>query len=162
MISYAKFMRYLQTLTEEEIRMVRVRDSEARFGFAGGASQSAMCRVTIPVPCLASTTEVDVIEGGDCPFLVSLAQLKRMKAKLDCENMTMESQIGGNWFRTKLRATESGHMAMSLTREVTGAVMDQNSLGDVYRTIDEEMIRRTGTKPEEAKKTYITTSSSFQ
>ena len=117
MMSEWALEQFLVTLTEEELDCVQVKPSDVKYGFAGGASQVAHAEVCLPCPMLGVSIRVQVLSGNKTPVLLSLAQLKRLKAKLDLGRMKVQVSTPMGERVLDMRQTSGNHAAVVLTRE---------------------------------------------
>lgn len=137
MMSQGALRQYLVTLAQSELSRVKVFESSTRFGFAGGEGKVAFAKVHLPVPLLASYAEVEVLDVEGAPWLVSLAQMRKMKASLNLVSMKVALWNGHKDVVPELETTEGGYAAVLMSRNGVGCEGENGNKGSYIRKIME-------------------------
>ena len=111
---------YLDTLTDDEQRLVKKRPSSTVFRFGGGERLQSNGRVTFPCHLAGKSCEIttDVVQS-DIPLLLSKDAMKKAEMKLDLVHD--QAEIFGK--DVELQSTSSGHYCVPL-KEVWLSVND--------------------------------------
>ena len=121
---------YPQTLSATELRMVQIRKSRMRFGFAGGAQKFSFANVTAPIPTLKCSMTIEVL-NVPTPILISLKQMRKLKAKIDLEDLTMQVRTPARRHKVRLLDTGRGHMAMELSKNAIQTIETRRIIAEM-------------------------------
>ena len=120
--------RFLSLLSEESRKLVKTEESHAKVMFGDMRKEGAIFKVTflVEIAGIKGTVTSDVLEGS-LPLMLSKAELKRAKCRLDVTNDT--ATVFGR--TVKLAVTSSGHCLLPLVSNpsVSTAFVSITSLG---------------------------------
>ena len=114
-----RLKKYMLTLPKEALEKMQFEESGVKYGFADGRTKTSVCRVLLPIPTLKCTTYLEVLETGQnsVPILISLRQLRNLRAAVDLDAIVGAFVVRGVRLQIPLILTAEGHVGMQWSSE---------------------------------------------